>query len=78
MVTMSLPLFSGREATCSAATTLAPVLMPTRMPALDNPIAADHSGSIVLDIEERPVVAEYFQRCFGVDLKDSAGKVQLA
>jgi cobaltochelatase CobS len=27
---------------------------------------------------ERPVVAEYFQRCFGVDLKDSAGKVQLA
>ncbi|HNB28941.1 MAG TPA: cobaltochelatase subunit CobS, partial [Alphaproteobacteria bacterium] len=27
---------------------------------------------------ERPVVAEYFQRCFGIDLKDSAGKVQLA
>jgi cobaltochelatase CobS len=27
---------------------------------------------------ERPVVAEYFQRCFGTDLKDSAGKVQLA
>ena len=25
-------------------------LMPTRMPALDNPIIADHSGSIVLDI----------------------------
>ena len=27
---------------------------------------------------ERPVVAEYFQRCFGTDLKDVAGKVQLA
>jgi cobaltochelatase CobS len=27
---------------------------------------------------ERPVVAEYFQRCFGFELKDSAGKVQLA
>ena len=27
---------------------------------------------------ERPVVAEYFQRCFGVELKESAGKVQLA
>jgi hypothetical protein len=25
-------------------------LMPTAMPALDNPIIADHSGSIVLDI----------------------------
>jgi cobaltochelatase CobS len=27
---------------------------------------------------ERPVVAEYFQRCFGTELKDVAGKVQLA
>ncbi len=27
---------------------------------------------------ERPVVAEYYQRCFGTDLKDSAVKAQLA
>ena len=27
---------------------------------------------------ERPVVAEYYQRCFGTDLKDSAAKAQLA
>ena len=27
---------------------------------------------------ERPVVAEYYQRCFGVDLKDSAAKAQLS
>jgi cobaltochelatase CobS len=26
---------------------------------------------------ERPVVAEYYQRCFGTDLKDSAAKAQL-
>src|ERR1041385_1794006 len=27
---------------------------------------------------ERPVVAEYYQRCFGTDLKDSAAKAQLS
>ncbi len=27
---------------------------------------------------ERPVVAEYYQRCFGADLKDGPGKAQLA
>jgi cobaltochelatase CobS len=27
---------------------------------------------------ERPVVAEYYQRCFGIDLKDSAAKAQLS
>jgi cobaltochelatase CobS len=27
---------------------------------------------------ERPVVAEYYQRCFGEELKESAANVQLA
>jgi len=27
--------------------------MPTVLPALDQPIAADHSGSVVLDIPDR-------------------------
>jgi hypothetical protein len=38
------------EAGSTGAGPVPPVTMPTAMPALDRPIAADHSGAIVVDI----------------------------
>jgi hypothetical protein len=38
------------EADATGAGPVPPVTMPTAMPALDRPIAADHSGSIVVDV----------------------------
>jgi hypothetical protein len=46
-VVLTLAVF---EAGCGGAGFTPQITMPTAMPALDRPIAADHSGSIVVDV----------------------------
>jgi hypothetical protein len=47
LVALTLAVF---EMGSTGATAIAPLTMPTGLPALDAPIKADHSGSVVVDI----------------------------